>query len=282
MKGWLVSGILFYCIFFNSFKEPEDCTYVFDLPSRDEAFLNQVYFCKPDSGDYYYYSVITTSVCNDENCKLAILKVIWDLAGNYTKFETLPGKPLTKNDHIPFTITDYDKLHSTLQNATSILGDKTKDELLEKDSLKYSEKIDGFTGATSKEIKEAVVDGALYSTYTLWHLVNGDVRKEIRKYTQSTYDEQMEAQLLSSANPRTVLFGLKNLDESSYPQKFTQLVQILQRSNPLVNFYITKRLTPEIFQNPENRAAIQNVWESLDKNTQSILSKLLEKPTGGG
>ena len=282
MKFWLLSGIIIYYLIINyPLNEEDGCSYIFDLPSRDETFLNPVYFCNADSGNFYYYSEITTTVCSDENCKLAILKVFWDLAGNYTRFETLPGKPLTKNDHIPFTLADYDKLQATLINPTSILGDKTKDELLDKDSLKYSEKIDGWTGATNKEIKAAVVDGALYSTYTLWHLVNGDVRKEIRKYTESQYNEMMEAQLFNSENPRTVLFGLKNLDSSAYPDKFPELLKILERGNPLVNFYITKRLTPEVFKNNDNRQAVLNLIESLDNNTQSVIDKLLELTNAG-
>ncbi|MFW5877533.1 MAG: hypothetical protein ACOCUP_00330 [bacterium] len=155
-----------------------------DLYGSDSTFLNDVFFCVTKDS-CYYYSKIRTSVCEDKLCRIVHLKVYWDLAGNYLNFDTIPGLGLTKNNHNPFTEEDYIKIHHTLRNDNSILGEKTKDELLDKSENRYSEKIDGYTGATAKEIKKAVVDGALYSTHTLWNLINEEIRIRLKEYTIS-------------------------------------------------------------------------------------------------
>jgi len=227
-------------------------------------------------GEYFYYANIKTTVCNDTLCQLVLLKVFWDLAGNFTRFDTLQGKPLTKNDHIPFTSQDYEKLHYTLIDETSILGNKTKDELLDKDRSRYSAKIDGVTGATAQEIKSAVVEGALYSTYTLWHLANGTIKGLIRKHTLSRYNDKIRQQLLKSDNPPTIIFGLKNLDEKFYYEQFDQIVDLLKFGNPLVNFYLAKKIPEGVFTIQKNRTSIEEIWHSFDRNTQSILLKYIE------
>ncbi len=257
-------------------KQVVNCNFVFELPSRDSVFLNPVYFCEDTIGEFYYNASIKTTVCNDTLCQLVLLKIYWDLAGNYCRFDTLDGRPLTKNDHIPFTASDYDMLHKTLSDETSILGDKTKDELLDKTRNRYSEKIDGVTGATALEIKSAVVDGALYSTYTLWHLVNGTIKQHIREHTLSRYDVDLEQQLLKSKNPKTIIFGLKNLDKDFYFNQFDQIVDLMRSGYPLVNFYIAKKIPEDVFTNDENIKSIQRIWNSLDRNTQSILSEYIE------
>lgn len=75
--------------------------------------------------------------------------------------------------------------------------------------IKYI-KIDGLTAATAKEIKSVVVDGALYSTYTLWHLVHGNIKQQIQKYTLANYNSVIEKHLLRSGNPRTVVLVYTN------------------------------------------------------------------------
>ena len=258
------------------YEQDETCKQVLELPSKDSVFINPVYFYSSSDGNYFYYTPLKTTVCNDTLCQVVLLKLFWDLAGNYTGFDTVSGRPLTKNDHLPFTTQDYKKLHSTLRDDNSILGDKTEDELLDEKQTRYSEKIDGATGATAKEIKSAVVDGALYSTYTLWHLTNGDIKQKIWEYTLAHYDSTIEQQLLQSEHPGTIIMGLKNLDERDYFNRFDQILDIMKSDIPLVNFYIAKNLPADVFTIEENRKSIKEIWNLLDRNTRSILSNYLD------
>lgn len=248
-----------------------DCKRVLNLPSKDSVFMNPVYFCSEDKENLHYYSRLQTTVCEDTVCQLLDIKVYWDLAGNYIRFDTVPGTPLTKYDHKPFTDRDYQRLQKTLADENSVLGEKTKDELLSTKEKRYSEKIDGLTAATAKEIKSVVVDGALYSTYTLWHLIHGNIKQNIRKYTLAHYNSTIEKQLLRSDNPRTILLGLKNMNKADYVNRFDQILKLMKSGNPFVNFYIAKNLPKAVFQSEENRKSIKKVWNRLDQNTKSIL-----------
>ena len=252
-------------------ESEEDCNRVLDLPSKDSVFINPVYFCTGDPGDFYYYSRLQTTVCEDTVCQLLDINVYWDLAGNYIRFDTVPGTPLTKYDHKPFTDQDYKKLQKTLADENSVLGDKTKDELLSTKEKRYSEKIDGLTAATAKEIKSVVVDGALYSTYTLWHLLHGNIKQQIRNYTLAHYNPAIEKQLLRSDNPKTVVLGLKNMNKEDYVKRFDQILELMRSGNPFVNFYIAKNLPKIVFDSEENRDSLKEIWGRLDQNTRSIL-----------
>lgn len=260
----------------KNFHQDETCLQVMELAGKDHTFINPVYFCSGTDGEFYYYASLNTTVCNDTLCQLVLLKLYWDLAGNYTRFDTLPGMPLTKNDHITFTSPDYEKLHASLKDHNSILGSKAEDELLDQYRTRYSGKIDAVTGATAMELKDAVVEGALYSTYTLWHLANGDIKQKIQDHTLAHYNPAIEKQLLGSSNPMAVLMGLKFLDEKDYMNRFDQIIDIMKSGSPLVNFYIAKKLPQEVFAIKNNRKSIEKIWHQLDQNTKSVLIKYIE------
>lgn len=241
------------------------------LPGKDSVFLNPIFITSSGKEYFYYECNLRTPVCNDTLCQVVQIKVFWDLIGNYIRFDTLPGYPLTKNDHLPFTSENYNKLQTTLKNENSILGRKNENELLDNHQKRYSEKIDAVTGATDIQIKNAVVEGALYSTYTLWHLVNGTIKKELSGYTLKIYNHKIEQQLLYSNNTKSIIFALKQFDDQDYVVRFQEIIKIMENGHPLVNFYIAKNFPPAAFLPEENINSLEMVWEELDPNTKSIL-----------
>ena len=264
-----LSGRVFYHI---PRQQAGCCKKVMDLPGKDSIFMNEVNFCRDETGKYFYFSNINTPVCNDTRCQIITLNVYWDLGGHYIRFDTLLGNPLTKFDHEPFTQRDYEKLQMTLSNENSILGEKAIDELLDTDRRRYSEKIDAVTGATSREIQSAVVEGALYSTYTLWQLVNNRINSRMREYTFRVYDQDIEDQLLNAENPETILFGLSHLEDTYFTEHFNKILEIMRSNRPLLNFYIAKRIPPSIYDDINNRNSLLELWKTLDRNTRSVLA----------
>jgi hypothetical protein len=242
------------------------------IPGRDSVFLNPVYLTNSIDDLYVYESVLKTPVCNDTLCQIVQIKVFWDLIGDYIGFDTLAGYPLTKNDHLLFTTEDYNKLQATLKDGNSILGRKSESELLDNNRKRYSQKIDAVTGATDLQIKNAVVDGALYSTYTLWHLVNGDIKNVLINSTINNYNSKMEQQLILSNNIKSIIFAFKQFDERDYISRFQEVIQVMKKGYPLVNFYIAKNIPPEVFLYEENIESLKLIWQLLDPNTKSILS----------
>ena len=259
---------------FNSNYDP-NCKKVLELPSLDGSFTNDVYFCKNEAKESFFYSQIETSVCNDTLCRIVNLKVYWDLAGNFKKFDTIPGKQLTKNDHNDFTSADYSKLHKTLKDNYAVIGKKHVGAFIDKKQFRKSNKIDGVSGATKREIKEEVVDGALYSTHTLWKLINGKIKEQIKEYTNTNYNEQFEQQLLNSENGSTNLFVLQKFKDEDYVNKFNLVIEIMKRKHSLVNFYISKALPETIFKNNIQKQQLKDIWSYLDENSKSVLSKKL-------
>jgi hypothetical protein len=242
------------------------------IPGKDSVFLNPVFLNISDNDLYVYESILRTPVCNDTLCQIVQIKVFWDLIGDYTRFDTLAGYPLTKNDHLLFTPEDYSTLQATLKDGNSILGRKSESELLDNNRNRYSQKIDAVTGATDLQIKNAVVDGALYSTYTLWHLVNGDIKNILSECTIKNYNSKMEQQLLYSDNTKSIIFALKQFDEEDYVNRFQEIIQVMKKGYPLVNFYIAKNLPSEVFRSDDNINSLNQIWQLLDPNTKSILA----------
>jgi hypothetical protein len=49
----------------------------------------------------------------------------------------------------------------------------------------------------------------------------------------------------------------------------------MKSGHPLVNFYIAKKLNPDILRVEKNRNALLEIWDILDRNTQSVFSLYL-------
>jgi hypothetical protein len=130
-----------------------------------------------------YETSLNIPVCDDNLYANVVVKKYWDLAGKYSGFDTLEVKPLTKFDHRQFSSSEYKKLDEILADKNSILRVLAKDELTYKNIELKSETVDAVTGATPTSVKEQVVEGAVYSVYTLWHFVNGSVKDSIKLFT---------------------------------------------------------------------------------------------------
>lgn len=146
-----------------------------------------------------FASNIETPVCSDTLCNLMNVRIYWTLAGTYLGYDTIPGKPLTKNDHLKFNTDDYQKLHELLCDEQSILRRRSKDDLFDKESNRISQVVDAVTGATSKEVKDVTVDGAVYSSYTIYHLVHSQLSSAIKNYVKENLINQLDKRLSTSS-----------------------------------------------------------------------------------
>ena len=141
-----------------------------------------------------YSARVSTPVCEGSKCYTVEIIFYWDLIGRFHHFDTIPGKGLTKLDHIPFTSEDYRKLNGILRSPTSLLSAYSKEELV-KDSR--SSIIDGKTGATNAELKQSVIEGAVYSCHTLWHIAQGPMVDEIQSVTQQLFTKDLIQKMIS-------------------------------------------------------------------------------------
>lgn len=216
-----------------------------------------------------YEANLNMPVCDDNLCANLVLKVYWDLAGNYAGFDTINGKPLTKFDHHPFTSTDYKKLDEILWDKNSILRVLEKEELTDKSVKLKSSTVDAVTGATPTSVKEQVVEGAVYSVYTLWHFVNGAVNDSIKQYSRSLFSDKLGEQMLRSTNHETQLFALKQMQNSFYETNTTIIFEVITKSSPLVRAFIINKM-PIPFSNMDKNRAFASLYINLDSYSKSV------------
>ncbi len=225
-----------------------------------------------------YTTYIRTPVCDDTLCNLLHIQMYWNVLGNYLGFDTIAGESLTKNDHLAFTNEDYDKLHQLLQDDNAVIKRKSKAELFDKTETRQSEVVDAVTGATALEVKEAVVDGALYSCYTLYHLVYGEISDRIQLHTEELLDRGLTEKLLNSQYADDQLYALKNLNEDDFLRYKEIILGLIESAIPLNRIYILKKMPKILWQDREVQLKLGKYFMAMDVNSRTyVLNKLLDE-----
>lgn len=260
----LISTVIF------SQSQVDSCKTAFNYVFDENRFENTIKICSNSSQiPFRYEADINMPVCDDTLCANVILQIYWDLAGNYAGFDTIPGFPLTKFDHKKFTTVDYKKLDQILKNRNSMLRILNKEDLVDKSVKVKSETVDAVTGATPQTVKKSVVEGAVYSSYSLWHFVNGAIKTNFVNFTLNIYSEPISRQMLLSDNYETQLFALRKWSETDYESQSDLLFQIIWHSVPLVKANaITK--TPLPFKSSEKNHQFVALFPMLDNYSKSI------------
>lgn len=246
--------------------------HVFDFQMKDTAFFSSVKLeYEIDGLPQKYTTIISIPVCDDGLCQTLELKVYWNLIGNYVNYDTVTGSPLTKHDHLPFSVADYEKLHQILADQNSVLERKTLDELFDRDSVRPSNTVDATTGATAQAIKHAIVEGALYSSYTLWHLVNGSIKTKIQEHTKAIYSPELAERLLKSNDYQENLFALKQFEDEDFEIYFDQALNLIVTSNPLLEMYILKKIPDAMWSKPTFQNQLISAFPEMTPNGSGIL-----------
>ena len=183
----------------------------------------------------FYWQDIFTSVCFDNQCRPLSLKVYWNVTGRYLGFRLPAQEFLSRYDHEPFAQGDYEQLNSLLADPYLPLGNIAFQELIEhsEDSL---QQIDGVSGATPKRILNYVVEGAAYTTYTMWNIIYGPTKKVIERQTEQEMTSELLTQILQSPNTEDKTWGLARIDQTK--ELDTLLVQPLIELISFADFFV--------------------------------------------
>jgi hypothetical protein len=173
-----------------------------------------------------YSAYVFTPVCEEDKCYAIEIIFYWDLIGRFQHYDTIPGKGLTKLDHIPFTESDYTKLDYIISNPNSILSAYTKEELVKNTR---SSDIDGFTGATVHEIKESVISGAVYSCHTLWHIAHRSAVYNLQEVTKSEFNPDLVKKLAHQNDQEIDYFLINNFSDHDFIKYLPEVLQTIQR-----------------------------------------------------
>lgn len=227
-----------------------------------------------------YAADISTPVCADGECRLMYLRLYWNLLGKYAGYDRVLDEPLTKHDHDVFFDEDYKKLHLLLQDEHSVLRAKDVEDLVDRPQSSQISGVDAVAGATITEVKESVVEGALYSCYTAWHLVHGEVKEKIKEHTLSFYSESLEQQMLDSNEYSYQLFALERLGPDQFFANQKRIIEILRSSIPLVRSYIIKNLPEEFWKDENLQLLLWDCFSPIDINSKSLMLQYVDTASG--
>ncbi|MCB0634412.1 MAG: hypothetical protein KDD15_31985, partial [Lewinella sp.] len=130
------------------------------------------------------------------------------------------------------------------------------------------------SGATKKEIKESIVEGALYSCYTLWHLIHGEATQKIESYLDSIYSDQLEAQLLYSEHEPYYYHALRTMEAAAFEKYHDRIAEIFAIAKPLSRTYLLKKLPAGMLQEETICQQFYQQFSSVDINTKTLLIEL--------
>jgi len=156
-----------------------------------------------------YRMRLIANICPDQVCEILDVTVYWDLLGHFERLEPSPVRPLTKRNHEHFTPDDYELLSQILRDRTSSLKDLPVAWMVKEPAAGAD--IDAISGATASE--PDVVEGAAYTTWSLWHWVNGDAVEQLRIRTRASETPELMVYWLGRRNSEWILHAIRRLIE---------------------------------------------------------------------
>lgn len=158
----------------------------------------------------FYARDIVTGVCFDDKCRPLNLTLYWNITGRYLGFRLPDEEFLSRYDHEPFVPEDYVLLNELLADPHLPLGNVSFEELIQPSEIN-TDSIDGVSGATSQDVLAYVVEGAAYTTYTMWNIVYGPTQDLVSSRTEEELTPELAALILQSPSSRDKLWAIDQL-----------------------------------------------------------------------
>ncbi len=233
-----------------------------------------------DEKNECYSANLVGNVCLDSLCRPVDIDIYWDLLGNFSDYQTSPKNSLTKFDHMEFTKEDHMKLKNILADSNSILRDYEMDDLVDTTVKVVSLiKLDAITGATNPTFEGAIVPGAVYTVYKLWHFVNSDIRSKLLEYSKShVFTDHEIKRLLLSANKVYQYFLIDYISKDKVMNFKEELITLISDKDDYVSLYALDKLPDHLWNDRDFQLKVLSLLSKLkDPVRASILSKLSDK-----
>jgi hypothetical protein len=226
-----------------------------------------------------YSANIMAPVCEEGICYNVNVIFNWNLIGEFIDYQVQPYDPLTKLDHKPFTLGDYAKLQSILTNRDLVFTGLPADKLV----VKAEETVDGYSGATVEAIKDEVIEGALFTCYTLWHIANGAVVDSIREHTRRLLDKPMITKIIGYNSASAHYYLIDNMSEAQFEQNLPEIIGLIQTGKGYFPKNAIEKIPGRLFGSNEMQDFLIQNYDSLSYYTQvATLNKLQKVPLQRG
>lgn len=231
----------------------------------------------------HFFRNIFTPVCFTGECKPVYINFYWDLLGNYVRYDLPPREELTKMDHDVFEEEDYNKLQEILANPESLLKDIAIEDLVSTGTDNLADSVDAKTGATLKTIKREVIEGAVFTCYTLWHIAYGEiVMDEMKRITASMVSPELLHTFLQSNNYHYQYWALESVigsDGIPQPAYWADIKGIIGGSNFFAARSTLQKLHPGVLESGETQEWLLGLYAKSAYAFQvAILKRLSEVP----
>lgn len=228
----------------------------------------------------YFFRNIFTPVCNTGECRPVRINLYWDLLGNYLRYDLPGSEVLTKTDHRDFKEEDYRKLQEILAKESSILAELKMEDLVVKGTENISDSANIRTGATLKTIKNEVIEGAVFTCYTLWHFAHGATSAQIQKITASMETSSMLHSFLRSNNHHYQYWAMdKVMDAEGKVQAGYEedIAGVIRGKNIFTARYALQKVHPDYFLPAKRQAWL---WSTYEKAAYPLQMAILKKLAG--
>lgn len=203
---------------------------------------------------------VESVVCGDSQCRIDIVQIVWNNIGKYEKFILPQGVELEKAKGEHFNKKDYEKLHKILNNEKSPLKEVYKEEVV---GTVGSEGVDALSGETILLDKTSYVKGAVWTCYSLWHWVHGDVQNHIRSITGKSFSRSELISYLKSKDKEFQRFALEELlRRKAYSADYIEQVRLAIKKNPALI-----ELGLQYFENASALIFEENIMQLLNFST---------------
>ena len=256
----------------GAYKKEPVLQFVFEGAGR------QVFLLRNNKGlPEYYMANLTGGVCTDGLCRPVNIDIYWDLLGRFKDYHTTPANRLTKFDHVDFTGEDHKRLKRILADTASLLQDYQVEDLIDTTVKRSSHvQVDAVTGATQKSFADAVVPGAVYTVYKLWHFVNGSVREQLLDHSRARlFTEREIKRLLLSGNRDYQYFLIGQIRGTEIGKYREILIRLIGDKDEFVPLYALSKLPEAVWREQELQKEVLSQMKRLGNPARSyILEKL--------
>lgn len=219
-----------------------------------------------------YGARVYTPVCEGKKCYSIEIDLYWDVLGRYHHFDTVPGKGLSKLDHIPLTSSDYCRLDTVLRDPQSILSSYSMEELVENTR---SSGIDGITGATLEVLKRGIVDGAVYSCYTLWHIAHGPVVDSLKKATKGMLSQELVQKMVELDDQDIFYYLIHSFSDQEFKSYLPEVLITIREGEGYYSKNAIESIPDEILADSLSQAFFAEFYPELDYFAQVALLESL-------
>ena len=229
----------------------------------------------------FYAQNIVTELCFDNKCRLLRITIYWNITGRYLGFELSNGEYLSKHDHEAFSNNEYERLNDLLADPSLPLGEISFEKLIEIPETE-DESVDGVSGATTADVSKMVVNGAAYTTYTLWNIVHGSTKDFVSNLTEKELLPNLLDLILKSADLSDRLWALDRINEKMAldPVLTATLLEIISADDFFLSYSAINAIEASHLNSDTLQFALLSIYKKANHSIKRmIVEKLMEAPT---